>query len=314
MKTKLMKQSIYVSYLFVTWALLLPPTLAWGTEATQVQQIGALSGTVFEAVASAVHVVPFSPAIDARTTPILLGPGQLAVTPGSAGQVSGLSEAERSAIRQAYDAGQTILLLHGSVHDIEALHVLLNDGVTHHSTSDPVVLAYALRQERHIPTVRVIHNVRPNLRAPGGIGPEHNDEGALPRALDVIISELLHPPVVAAAPLTTARAAAADNSPVDWKQSPVQTATITSTTQGVYNTPISIYALHSCQENKDYYLVDTGGDWTATEAQFMSASANAGQIALSSDGSNVETSFEPDYRYCFAALEPILGSDQRVCR
>jgi hypothetical protein len=58
----------------------------------------------------------------------------------------------------------------------------------------------------------------------------------------------------------------------NWSQSPVQMAVISTTSNGVDNTPVDIYALHSCQDNHDYYLVNTGGDWTATEAQFQSAS------------------------------------------
>ncbi len=165
------------------------------------------------------------------------------------------------------------------MHDIEALHVLVKDGVTHQSTSDPAVLAYALRQESNIPTARIVHDLRPSLRAPGGIGPDFEDEGALQRALDVVISELTHPPVLAAAPRDVPAAG-----PADWSQSPVQTNIITSTSNGNYNTPVEIYALHSCQENKDYYLVDTGGDWTATEAAFSSASTEAGQMRPSPNG------------------------------
>ena len=59
------------------------------------------------------------------------------------------------------------------------------------------------------------------------------------------------------------------------EESPVQTNVITTTSNGVYNTPVDIYALHSCLDNHDYYLVNTGGDWTATEAQFSSASEKA---------------------------------------
>ena len=186
----------------VAWSVVWSPALAWGPEATRVQQIGELSSEVAEAVAAEVDVVPFSPKIDARTTPIIVAPGEAFVLQGRPGQVGGLSGAERKAIRQAYDAGQTILLLHASVHDIEALHVLVKEGVTHTSTTDPTVLAYALRQESDIPTVRVVHDLRPSLRAPGGIGPDFEDEGALQRALDVIISELTHPPVLAPAPPT----------------------------------------------------------------------------------------------------------------
>ena len=46
---------------FVAWSVLVSPTLAWGAEATLVQQIGELSGEVAEAVAAEVNVVPFSP-------------------------------------------------------------------------------------------------------------------------------------------------------------------------------------------------------------------------------------------------------------
>ena len=70
---------------FVAWSVLLSPTLAWGAEATLVQQIGELSGEVAEAVAAEVNVVPFSPAIDARTTPIIVAPGEAFVHAGSSG-------------------------------------------------------------------------------------------------------------------------------------------------------------------------------------------------------------------------------------
>jgi hypothetical protein len=287
--------------------MLLSPTLAWGQETTLVQQIGELSGEVAEAVGEQVNVVPFSPAIDPRTTPIIVAPGEAFVHKGRPGQVGGLSGAERKAIRQAYDAGQTILLLHASVHDIEALHVLVKDGVTHRSSSDPTVLAYALRQESDIPTVRVVHDLRPSLRAPGGIGPDFEDEGALQRALDVIVSELTQAPVLAAPPPPIP-------GPADWSQSPVQTAVLTSTSNGVYNTPIDIYALHSCQDNHDYYLVNTGGDWTATEAQFLSASWEAGQLSLPSSNGNIVAHFESDPAFCTGGISVASGQDERLCR
>ena len=85
----------------VAWSVLVFPTLAWGQEATLVQQIGELSREVAEAVAAEVEVVPFSPAIDARTTPIIGAPGEAFVHQGRPGQVGGLSGAERKAIRQA---------------------------------------------------------------------------------------------------------------------------------------------------------------------------------------------------------------------
>ena len=61
----------------------------------------------------------------------------------------------------------------------------------------------------------------------------------------------------------------------------MQTAVFTSTSKVTTTRQCSLYALHSCQENKDYYLVNTGGDWTATEAAWFSASTDAGQLHLS---------------------------------
>jgi hypothetical protein len=101
----------------------------------------------------------------------------------------------------------------------------------------------------------------------------------------------------------------------------VQTAIITSTSNGIYNTPVGIYALHSCQENKDYYLVDTGGDWTATEAAFSSASTEANQIHINT-GPNAPDApliieFEPGSQYCGAGF-PVNrifgGGAERICR
>jgi hypothetical protein len=295
----------------VAWSVLLSPALAWGQEATLVQQIGDLSSEVAEAVAAEVTVVPFSPAIDARTTPIIVAPGEMFLTRDGS-QVRGLSGPERRALRQAYGAGQTIVLLHGSVHDIEALHLLLEDGVTHTSDTDPAVLAYALRQESGIPTVRIVHEPRPGpLPAPRGL-PAFEDEGALERALDVIVSELVHPPVLAAPPTSSAAAG-----PADWSQFPVQTGIITSTSNGNYNTPVDIYALHACQGNNgngfDHYLVDTGGDWTATEAAFLSASIDEEQpgIFLNPDGS-INVRWVAGQTWCNAGL-PVFNGDERIC-
>jgi hypothetical protein len=267
---------------FVVWSVLLSPVLAFGADATLVQQIGEVSSEVADAVGA---------------------PGEAFVLRGRPGQAGGLSGAERQAIRQAYEAGQTILLLHASVHDIEALHVLVKDGVTHTSTTDPTVLAYALRQENNIPTVRIVHNPRPSLRE--AIDPNFEDEGAPQRALDAIIGELTHPPVLAVAP----RAPAAG--PVDWGQTPVQSNVITATGNGNYNTPIDIYALHSCQGNQgkgfDYYLVNTGGDWTATDAAWTSASTEKDQIRPDFDDGLI-INYEPGVEFCGAD-----NAGERIC-
>jgi hypothetical protein len=69
---------------------------------------------------SPITIVPFSPLLDPRTTPIILASGKAFVGQrhGQGKRVGELRPAERTAIRQAYDAGQVILLLDASTHDI----------------------------------------------------------------------------------------------------------------------------------------------------------------------------------------------------
>jgi hypothetical protein len=251
-----------LGWAFVAWLLLLYSATVAGAQNPVVQQIGEVRGRIAEAVAeeavaAGVTVVPFSPRLDARATSIILAPGKVFLARNGK-RVLGLRPAEQAAIREAYDAGQAILLLDVSTHDIEALHVLLEDGVAHESTTDPVVLAYALRQENGVPSARLVTHPAVD------VDPDEH-ELALSRALEIVVEELTRPP---AAPED---APAAGDVP-DWKTTPVQKFILTSTDNGVYNTPVDIYALHACDENKDYYLVNTGGDWTATEAQFQSAS------------------------------------------
>ncbi|MGH6897143.1 MAG: hypothetical protein ACREJ5_11450 [Geminicoccaceae bacterium] len=136
--------------------LLLAPAPGAGADSPVVQQIGDLRGQIAEtvaeeAIAAGVTIVPFSRRLDARGTPIILATGKAFLPPKGGNRVLGLRRPERSALRQAYDAGQVILLLDASTHDVEALHVLLDDGAPFQSTTDPVVLAYALRQENGVP-------------------------------------------------------------------------------------------------------------------------------------------------------------------
>src|SRR5262245_29453615 len=174
-----------LQWAFMAGLLLLLSTMGAGADGSDrlvVQQIGDVRGPIAEAIASAVTIVPFSSHLDARATPIILATGKAFVRQGD-GQghgVGGLRPEEQRAIRQAYDGGQVILLLDASIHDIEALHVLLEHGVAHKSSTDPVVLAYALRQVQRIPTARLVtHPVA--------------DERALSRALEIVIAELTRP-------------------------------------------------------------------------------------------------------------------------
>ena len=282
---------------FAAWLLLISSTTAAGASSLMVQQIGDPSGAIAEAVASEVTTVPFSPRLDARATPIILATGNAFVRQGrgQGNRVGGLRPAERRAIRQAYGAGQVILLLDASTHDIEALHVLLGDGVAHESSTDPVVLAYALRQENNIATARLVTH------------PPVEDDLASSQALEIVLAELTRPPAV-----PEGDDAAAGST--DWGHSPVQRFIITSTFNGTYNTPVDIYALHSCQENMDYYLVNTGGDWTATQARYESASRHEGEMRLDAND-NLTIDWQPHDGHCVGGIDVSnLGNDERICR
>ena len=113
-----------------------------------------------------------------------------------------------------------------------------------------------------------------------------------------MVAELTRPPAAPEDDDATADSA-------DWEDSPVQSIIITSTDRGTYNTPIEIFALHSCQQDKDYYLVNTGGTWTAEFARYQSASWKAGQMRLVSGALSV------DWHKCRPSQEglPHIGAE-----
>ena len=301
----------------LAWLLLLPSGPVAAASGLVVQHIGDLSGTIAEAVAedavaAGVTIVPFSPRIDARATPIILSP-QAAHLARDGKRLMGLRGVERRSIRQAYDAGQVILLLEASTHDIEELHVLVEEGVTYESTTDPIVLAYALRQENDIPTARVVtYPVGDDL---DGEGFDEDELESQSEALEIVLEELtLQPAVGLAAALDTA-------SWTDWASSPVQSFILTSTDRGTYNTPVEIYALHSCAQNKDYYLVNTGGSWTPTAARAESASKKARQIHSYEGGRRLTVDWQNNRDYCEGGHWVCkvlgvcdIGGDSRACR
>src|SRR5262249_47692737 len=87
------------------------------------------------------------------------------------------------------------------------------------------------------------------------------------------------------------------------------------TDRGTYNTPIEIYALHSCQENMDYYLVNTGGTWTPEVAHYESAHVNGGQMSTDAQG-NLHVDWENTDAHCTGGIEIAIGPnpDERICR
>lgn len=203
------------------------------------------------------------------------------------------------------------MMLDASTKDVEALHTLLRDGAAHESKTDPVVLAYALRQIDNLPTARVVTRPRPTSEITGG--PEA-DERAWQLSMHIIVDELTTPPLTF--PEEENTGALADLS-ANW----VQSTTVTSTNNGVYNVPMSVYALHSCRDNKDWYLVDTAGDWTATEAKFQSASKTEGTLSDPSKGgdfSDLDIDWQDNDDHCTGGIAVAWqlagGTDQRICR
>src|SRR5262249_55388434 len=97
--------------------------------------------------------------------------------------------------------------------------------------------------------------------------------------------------------------------------SPVQSTVLTSTDRGTYNTPIEIYALHSCMQNMDYYLVNTGGTWTPEVAHYESAHVNGGQMRTDAQG-NLHVDWENTDAHCTGGIEIAIGPnpDERICR
>ncbi len=287
----------------VVGAFLLPSAALAAASGLTVQQIGDVRGRIAEAVAEAavpagVTIVPFSQRLDARTTPLILASGKVFLS-RDAKRVLGLRPAERRALRQAYDAGQVILLLDTSTHGIEALHLLLEDGVALESSTHPVVLAYALRQENGVPSARLV--IHPAVDA----DPDER-ERALSQALETVVEELTRPP----AALEDAPAAGA--SP-DWQTTPIQKTILSSSDTGTYNTPVEIYALHACDENKDYYLVNTGGDWTATQAAYQSADALLGEITAD-EAHNLRIEWQPGDAHCAAGGDVGTFGNEYICR
>jgi hypothetical protein len=291
---------------FLIWVVLLPSAPVAGS--VLVQEIGEVSSAIAKVFASEeVVLAPFSTRMDPRTTPILVAPGIVFLT-RNADPVNGLRASEARAIQLAYEAGQPIVLLDASMHDIEGLHRLVADGVAPESSTDSVVLAYALRKENNTPSARLVtYPVKEDLDDNRSRKERDSDTLATIRAVEIVLSELTRPP----SPPGTAN-------PNDWMKTSVQSTIITSTDRGDYNTPIQVHALHSCQQNKDYYLVNTGGTWTSTEARYQSASLKAGTLRRRGTTGFLDIDWQNNGANCSGGLPvykgPLGGGDSRVCR
>jgi hypothetical protein len=156
-------------------------------EKAPVRLIGNLESVIAPALRKQVNVVPFTLQHDSA----ILLQGQT---------MSQLQDSHTQELRETYQAGYTIVLLDATLAHINALHGIIEAGVTYRSKDEEGVLAYTLRHENHIPTATLVSNVqRSPLHPPSG-DPDptglQDEELAFNQAADLTVSELRHLPTV----------------------------------------------------------------------------------------------------------------------
>lgn len=268
----------------------------------RVRLIGNLDSDISAKILERVQASPFSMQSD---SPILMQGAAL----------SRLEQSQTGQLEATYRAGHTIVLLDATTDHIAALHEVVGEGVAAGLKSGEVVLAYALRREQRIPKATVLLHVQPSpLRTSAG-EPEttglEDDERALGRNVDRVVNEL------AQRPNAGSEAPGDPNQQATWQDNPLQTTTLAIQSAGVYNTSVSVFALHACNENTDHYVVTAGSDWTATDAKFQSASTERGNSSMYYDADNdvyVVASWadDPDLTYCSSG--GFFADNADICR
>ena len=270
-----------------------------------VQLIGDYNNATIEAVRSNLVVVRFSPEYNPQLTPIMVAPGVL--DPEDA-----LTQQEKDAIKASYEAGQTLALIAPSTIDVKAFHGLLGAGAAFESTTDPVLLAYIMRREDGMPTASALFNIRPtpDTENPGA------DERAYARAYDLVVADLSRSPLSSSEPTSELTGA-----PIDLSKNYVQSTVLKELTGGTYTMPVKVSAGRVCKENDvkpiDFYVITSGGDWDATEAQWQSASYEKGQITLESNDEDLSIDWQNNDDYCTGGIAVVPfpgGGDKRICR
>ena len=255
-----------------------------------VQLIGNYNNATIEAVRSDLVVVPFSPDYNPQLTPIMIAPGVL-------DPVDALTEQEKDAIKASYEAGQTLALIAPSTIDVKAFHGLLGAGAAFESTTDPVLLAYIMRREDGMPTASALFNIRPTPDAenPGA------DERAYARAYDLVVDDLSRSPLPSSEPTSDLTGA-----PIDLSKNYVQSTTLKELTGGYYTMPVKVSAGRIYKATgvvpMDFYVITSGGDWDATEAQWQSASKKDGQISLKDNDDDLSIDWQNNDHYCSGGI------------
>jgi hypothetical protein len=290
--------------MFAAWVLGTAVCLAASEKNGTVRQIGDLDSVIAPEILRQVHIVPFTLHHD---SPILL----------QATTLDRLNNQQKQELKATYQAGYTIVLLDPNMENINALHAIIGEGVSYRSKDTGIVMAYALRRKNGIPTASLLENLDPSpLRTPSG-DPDptglRDDQLALSQAVARTVTDLTAIPQV-----SVPRQPRDANGQVDWLSLPIQTTTYAiNEPQGVYNTEINVYALHRCLDQTDHYAVTAQADWTATNAEWQSATSaySPGQsptMYLGNNGQLVINWQSNDRTYCSSPGAYLEFAD--ICR
>jgi hypothetical protein len=290
----------FVSLVFTAWLLGTGACTAQSKENVTVRHIGHIHSVIALRILNEVRMAPFSLTHD---SPILL----------HAKTMSRLHHRQRQELKATYDAGYSIVLLDATMQDIKALHGVIGVGVSYRSKDTGVLLAYGLHREHHTPTATLVTRVDHSpLQTPSG-DPDPtglaDEELALSRAAERTLDELRHIPQV-----SVPERPHDPNQDVAWQDNPLQTATFAiSSPQGVYNTPINVYALHRCLDGTDHYVVTAGADWTATNAKWQGATSDSPDPSMYLDNNNqLVINWQDTRTYC--SSPGYLRAFADVCR
>ena len=274
----------------------------------QVRQLGQLDSTIAADITQQIKLVPFTLRQD---SPIVLQ-GKMTST---------LDQEHNDELKATYRSGHTIVLLDATMEHIAALHGIIGAGITYDSKDANGVMAYSLHQKHRIPHARLLSQVQLSpLRTakgePDPTGLEDNKQD-YKKAVEITVAELSRLPIV------TSTAPPGGNTNVDWQTTPTQWTTLTqNSSAGVYNTTVSVYSLHQCEQDvnrdtPDYYMVTALADWTATNAKFQSAATGLGPTSMYYDENNDEYVVanwqdDPQLNYCSSPSSGTTEAD--ICR
>jgi hypothetical protein len=289
-----------VSILFSAFALGTSVCSAANADNLTVRRLGHVDGDLASGIAKQVRLVAFSRQHD---SPVLLEGATL----------SRLNDADRRELKATYQAGYTIVLLDANAQHIKALHAIVGAGFGFRSKESASMMAYALRRENLGPTAMVLTPMsRSPLQTADG-KPDAtavaDDALALGRAVDRTVTELRRQPT----PIVAGPPASPDGT-IEWDQNPLQTDTFAvSTSQGVYNTEINVFALHRCLDNTDHYVVTAAADWTATQAKWQGATSAGSNPSMYQDNNgNLVINWQDGRTFCSSGG---AGADfDDVCR